>query len=143
MFEGHPPAAALFATNARYKRESYRGSEFAPRILAENGIQVVMKVQSMLLSSFFGDVFTCFYQSDHPVLNSRHLIYEAQQGYCYGLPENLALLSVTGTPATIIGQDHRVGFIKKGYDAGGFYAFDYYVVAMLTVDGCTRCHFVG
>ena len=43
----HPdntPAAALFATNARYKREAYRGSEFAPRILAENGIDVVMKV---------------------------------------------------------------------------------------------------
>lgn len=34
----------MFATNARYKREAYRGSEFAPRILAENGIDVVMKV---------------------------------------------------------------------------------------------------
>ena len=32
--------------NARYKRESYRGSEFAPKILAENGIRVVMKVGS-------------------------------------------------------------------------------------------------
>ena len=41
----HPPAAAIFATNARYKREAYRGSEFAPKILAENGIQVVMKVR--------------------------------------------------------------------------------------------------
>jgi hypothetical protein len=41
---GHTPAAALFATNARYKREAYRGSEFAPRVLAENGIDVVMKV---------------------------------------------------------------------------------------------------
>ena len=41
---GHPPAVALFATNARYKRESYRGSEFAPRILADNSLQVVMKV---------------------------------------------------------------------------------------------------
>ena len=28
----------------RYKREAYRGSEFAPRILAENGIRVVLKV---------------------------------------------------------------------------------------------------
>jgi hypothetical protein len=41
---GHTPAAALFATNARYKRESYRGSEFAARILTENEIDVVMKV---------------------------------------------------------------------------------------------------
>ena len=42
---GHPPAAALFATHGRYKREAYRGSEFAPRILAENGLQVVLKVR--------------------------------------------------------------------------------------------------
>jgi hypothetical protein len=46
---GHTPAAALFATNARYKREAYRGSEFAPRILAENGIDVVMKVCTFVL----------------------------------------------------------------------------------------------
>ncbi|KAI8973081.1 carbohydrate esterase family 9 protein [Trametes punicea] len=88
---GHPPAIALFATNARYKRESYRGSEFAPRILAENGLQVVMK-------------------SDHPVLNSRYLVYEAQQAHFYGLPHNLALASVTSTPAQVIGQEHRIGF---------------------------------
>ena len=41
---GRPPAIALFATQARYKREAYRGSEFAPRILADHGLQVVMKV---------------------------------------------------------------------------------------------------
>jgi hypothetical protein len=34
----------------RYKREAYRGSEFAPRILAEHGIKVVMKVRSYLFS---------------------------------------------------------------------------------------------
>lgn len=95
---GHTPAAALFATNARYKREAYRGSEFAPRILAENGIDVVMK-------------------SDHPVLNSRFLLYEAQQAYMYGLPANLALAAVTSTPARIMGQDHRIGFVREGYDA--------------------------
>ncbi|GLB37488.1 putative carbohydrate esterase family 9 protein [Lyophyllum shimeji] len=95
---GLTPAVALFATNARYKREAYRGSEFAPRILADNGLRVVMK-------------------SDHPVLNSRHLIYEAQQAHYYGLPDNLALAAVTSTPATVIGQDHRIGFIKEGYDA--------------------------
>ncbi|OJT03822.1 hypothetical protein TRAPUB_5511 [Trametes pubescens] len=54
---GKPPAAALFATHSRYKRESYRGSEFAPRILADAGIHVVMK-------------------SDHPVLDSRFLLFE-------------------------------------------------------------------
>ena len=46
---GAPPAVALFATFARYKREAYRGSEFAPRILADHGIQVVMKVLSLLV----------------------------------------------------------------------------------------------
>ncbi|KAG6903044.1 hypothetical protein C0995_007477 [Termitomyces sp. Mi166 len=96
---GLAPAVALFATNARYKREAYRGSEFAPRILADNGLKVVMK-------------------SDHPVLNSRHLVYEAQQAHYYGLVDNLALASVTSTPATVIGLDHRIGFIKQGYDAG-------------------------
>lgn len=95
---GHSPAVALFAANARYKREAYRGSEFAPRILAENDISVVMK-------------------SDHPVQNSRYLLYEAQQAHYYGLKANLALSSVTATPARIMGMDHRIGFIKEGYDA--------------------------
>ncbi|KAF8897048.1 hypothetical protein CPB84DRAFT_1781415 [Gymnopilus junonius] len=95
---GPTPAIALFATNARYKREAYRGSEFAPRVLAENGIRVVMK-------------------SDHPVLNSRFLLYEAQQAHYFGLPNNLALASVTSTPATVLGYDHRIGFIQPGYDA--------------------------
>ena len=43
---GHVPASAMFATNARFKRESFRASEFAPRILADNGLPVVMKVRS-------------------------------------------------------------------------------------------------
>ncbi|KAL1952082.1 hypothetical protein VTO73DRAFT_1231 [Trametes versicolor] len=95
---GHPPAIALFATNARYKREAYRGSEFAPKILADNGLQVVMK-------------------SDHNVLDSRFLLYEAQQAHYYGLPANLAFAAVTSTPARVMGQDHRIGYVSEGYDA--------------------------
>lgn len=95
---GNTPAIAVFATNARYKREAYRGSEFAPRILAENGIDVVMK-------------------SDHPVLNSRYLLYEAQQAHYYGLSPDLALSSITSVPARVLGLDHRIGFIREGYDA--------------------------
>ncbi|KAI0710591.1 carbohydrate esterase family 9 protein [Earliella scabrosa] len=95
---GRPPAAALFATVGGYKREAFRGSEFAPRILAENGLRVIMK-------------------SDHPVLDSRFLLWEAQQAYYYGLPYNLALASVTSTPASVLGQDHRIGYVKEGYDA--------------------------
>lgn len=44
LIVGGPPAVALFATNARYKREAYRGSEFAPAILSGYGLKVVMKV---------------------------------------------------------------------------------------------------
>ncbi|KAJ7678489.1 hypothetical protein B0H17DRAFT_1206732 [Mycena rosella] len=40
---GPTPAIALFATQGRYKREAYRGSEFAPRILAENDMTVLLK----------------------------------------------------------------------------------------------------
>lgn len=34
----------MFAAFARYKREAYRHSEFAPKILNDAGIKVVMKV---------------------------------------------------------------------------------------------------
>ncbi|ESK86843.1 carbohydrate esterase family 9 protein [Moniliophthora roreri MCA 2997] len=92
---GHAPGIAMFATTGRYKREAYRGSEFAPRVLADEGIDV----------------------SDHPVTNSRYLLHEAQQAFYYGLPASLALASVTTTPAKIAGLDHRVGKVKAGWDA--------------------------
>ncbi|KAF7330294.1 Carbohydrate esterase family 9 protein [Mycena venus] len=95
---GPTPAIAMFATNARYKREAYRHSEFAPRILADNGMTVIMK-------------------SDHSVMNSRYLMYEAQQAYFYGLPENLAIASVISKPAEVMGMGHRIGYIKEGWDA--------------------------
>ena len=41
---GGTPAVALFATKHRHKRESYRGSEFASRILADQNIPVIMEV---------------------------------------------------------------------------------------------------
>ncbi|KAJ8522890.1 hypothetical protein ONZ45_g603 [Pleurotus djamor] len=95
---GGTPSIALFAANARKKREAYRNSEFAPKILADSGVPVVMK-------------------SDHPVLNSRHLVYEAQQAHYYGLDTIKALQSVTTTPAKAAGLAHRLGYISTGYDA--------------------------
>ncbi|KAM0746981.1 composite domain of metallo-dependent hydrolase [Meredithblackwellia eburnea MCA 4105] len=92
------PAVAIFATNARYKREAWRGTEYAPRILSENNITVIMK-------------------SDHPVLDSRFLLFEAQQAHHFGLPVNLALASVTSSSATTAGFGHRLGFVRKNYDA--------------------------
>jgi hypothetical protein len=41
-------------------------------------------------------------------------MYEAQQAYYYGLPENLAIASVTSNAANAIGLDHRVGYVKEG-----------------------------
>ncbi|OCH88880.1 composite domain of metallo-dependent hydrolase [Obba rivulosa] len=94
----HPPAIAMFSTFARYKREAFRHSEFAPRILADNGIDVVMK-------------------SDHAAIVSRYLVNEAALAHYYGLPENIALASVISTPAKVLGLEHRIGYIKEGYDA--------------------------
>ncbi|KAF8161156.1 carbohydrate esterase family 9 protein [Crassisporium funariophilum] len=95
---GKTPAIALFATNSRYKREAYRASEFAPHILAQHGLTVLMK-------------------SDHPVMNSRYLLYEAQQAHYYGLAENLAIASVTSNSAEVMGMGHRIGYLQEGYDA--------------------------
>ncbi|THH10380.1 hypothetical protein EW145_g1372 [Phellinidium pouzarii] len=94
-----PPASAMFASFSRYKREAYRHSEFAPRILHDAGLKVVMK-------------------SDHSAIVSRYLLHEAQQAHYYGLPSNIALRSVISTPADVMGYDHRIGYIRAGYDAG-------------------------
>ncbi|KAF9225904.1 carbohydrate esterase family 9 protein [Gyrodon lividus] len=94
----HPPAVAVFAAFSRYKREGYRHSEFAPRVLNDDGLKVVMK-------------------SDHPAIQSRWLLHEAQQAHYYGLPENVALASVTTNAAEVLGLEHRLGYITGGYDA--------------------------
>lgn len=47
---GGTPAVAMFASAARFKRESYRGSQFAPRVLADEGIPVIMKVITVYFS---------------------------------------------------------------------------------------------
>ncbi|KAK4704844.1 hypothetical protein P7C70_g1364, partial [Phenoliferia sp. Uapishka_3] len=92
------PAVAIFATNARYKREAWRGSEYAAKILSENNITVIMK-------------------SDHPVLDSRFLLFEAQQAHHFGLPENLALASIITLSAKTAGFGHRLGLVRPGFDS--------------------------
>ena len=47
-------------------------------------------------------------------MNSRYLMFEAQQAHYYGLNRALALASVTSTPAKAAGMDHRVGTIAEG-----------------------------
>ncbi|KAI0307234.1 hypothetical protein B0F90DRAFT_1686479 [Multifurca ochricompacta] len=95
---GGPPAIALFSDYYRYKHESYRGSVHAPRILADHNFTVLLK-------------------TDHPALNGRYLLYEAQQAYHYGLPLELALASVTTAPAAVAGLSHRLGALRPGMDA--------------------------
>ncbi|KAI0251330.1 hypothetical protein BJV78DRAFT_1282605 [Lactifluus subvellereus] len=95
---GGPPAIALFSDYYRHKRESYRGSVHAPRVLADCNFTVILK-------------------TDHPELNGRYLLYEAQEAYHYGLPLELALASVTTAPAAVAGLSHRVGTLRPGMDA--------------------------
>ncbi|KAG8163405.1 hypothetical protein KVR01_006702 [Diaporthe batatas] len=95
---GRPPASAIFATNMYYKAEAYIGSEYAGKVLYEEGLTPV-------------------YVSDNPVLNAQHVIFEAAKGYKFGLPYHAALAGVTSEPADLLGLGKRLGKIKPGYDA--------------------------
>ncbi|KAI6157316.1 hypothetical protein BKA82DRAFT_4055541 [Pisolithus tinctorius] len=95
----HTPAIATFGSFARFKREGYRHSTYAPRVLHDAGFDVIMK-------------------SDTPAaVVARWLLHEAQQAYYYGLPENAAIASVTTAAAKVLGLDYRLGYVKEGYDA--------------------------
>ncbi|CAI4213309.1 unnamed protein product [Parascedosporium putredinis] len=93
-----PPALALFADNMWYKAEAYIGSEYAGKILYEQGL-------------------TPIYVSDNPVINAQHLILEAAKAHRYGLPYHVALASVTTAPAERLGLGSRLGKVKPGFDA--------------------------
>ncbi|GAA5972136.1 hypothetical protein JCM8115_007136 [Rhodotorula mucilaginosa] len=92
------PAVALFSLNGRYKREAWFGSEYAAKVLSAANVPVT-------------------FVSDHPVTDSRHLLYQAQQAHHYGLDADLALASIMSTPARIAGMSHRVGVLQPKYDA--------------------------
>ncbi|KAI2603167.1 uncharacterized protein GGS25DRAFT_510263 [Hypoxylon fragiforme] len=93
-----PPASALFADNMWYKAEAYIGSEYAGKVLYENGL-------------------TPIYVSDNPVLNAQHVVFEAAKAFGYGLPYHAALASVTTAPAERLGLGERLGKVKPGFDA--------------------------
>jgi len=44
-------------------------------------------------------------------------MFEAQQAHYFSLPSHLAIASVTSVAASVLGLDHRIGYIKQGYDA--------------------------
>ncbi|KAH6847765.1 hypothetical protein B0I37DRAFT_431575 [Chaetomium sp. MPI-CAGE-AT-0009] len=97
-YGGEPPASALFADNMWYKAEANVASEYAGKILYDNGL-------------------TPIYVSDNPVLNAQHVVFEAAKGYKYGLPYHVALAAVTTAPAERLGFGNRLGKIKPGFDA--------------------------
>ncbi|KAI6000811.1 hypothetical protein EDD15DRAFT_2362285 [Pisolithus albus] len=115
----HTPAIAMFGSFARFKREGYRHSTYAPRILHDAGVDVIMKASiGLFFAKHSTDSVFQFYQSDTPAaVASRWLLHDAQQAYYYGLPENAAIASVTTTAANLLGLDYRLGYIKEGYDA--------------------------
>ncbi|KAG0311785.1 hypothetical protein BGZ99_009899, partial [Dissophora globulifera] len=92
------PTIATFASHFGYKKEAFQSSVNSPKILADAGIPVVIK-------------------SDHPVVDSQHLAYQAAMAHHYGLTELQALAAVTSVPAKTMGQDHRIGKIAVGMDA--------------------------
>ncbi|KAF7731838.1 hypothetical protein EC973_007669 [Apophysomyces ossiformis] len=89
---------ATFADNWGFKQEAFRGTPHAPKILVDAGIPVALK-------------------SDHPVLNSQHLIFEAAKANHYGLSQQEAFKTVTSVPAAALGLGHRIGSLRVGYDA--------------------------
>ncbi|KAI0312575.1 carbohydrate esterase family 9 protein [Amylostereum chailletii] len=91
---GPTPAVAIFSSFSGYKREAYRSTSFAARLLADEDIRVTMK-------------------SDHSAIVSRYLLHEAQQAHHYGLADYTALSSVTSTAAGVLGLDHRIGYIQE------------------------------
>lgn len=48
---------------------------------------------------------------------SQYLLHQASTAHAFHLPENLALQSVTSVPAKSLEQDHRIGYVRTGYDA--------------------------
>ncbi|KAI8139957.1 hypothetical protein BJV82DRAFT_645934 [Fennellomyces sp. T-0311] len=89
---------ATFSDMWGYKHEAMDQNVNAPNILSDAGIPVAFK-------------------SDHPVMNARDLLHEAQKAYHYGFDEHKALAAVTSVPANALALGHRIGSIEPGKDA--------------------------
>jgi len=107
--------AAIFSDLWGYKLEAYWGSVHAPVILTNAGVNVALK-------------------TDHPVLYAKYFVFEAAKAFHYGLPEQLALATVTINPAKAIGLGDRIGSIEIGKD-GDIAVWDRYPFSVgATVD---------
>ncbi|KAK0112059.1 hypothetical protein ONS96_001319 [Cadophora gregata f. sp. sojae] len=91
---------ATFSEFGFYKKEADEANLWAGKILSDHGVPIA-------------------YKSDHvePETNAKYLLFQAATGHSFHLPELLALQSVTSVPAQSMQIDHRVGYVKPGYDA--------------------------
>ncbi|PLB50380.1 hypothetical protein P170DRAFT_454922 [Aspergillus steynii IBT 23096] len=91
---------ATFAENALFKAEAYGANLRGPKILDDHGVKVALK-------------------SDHTGEwnYAKDLIHQASVAHSFGLSEEKSLQSVTSVPARSIQQDHRIGYVRPGYDA--------------------------
>jgi hypothetical protein len=70
----------------------------APAILASHNFSVIMT-------------------TDRPIVNSRQLMDEARKAYHFGLDADIAMASVTSSPAEALGLGYRIGVLQEDYDA--------------------------
>lgn len=91
-------SVATFADHWGFKMEGYDASVLAPKILHENGVNLVLK-------------------TDHPVIHGYKLASEAGKAFHYGLNEVAAIASITSNAAKAAGLFHRLGSIEVGKDA--------------------------
>ncbi|KAH8802876.1 hypothetical protein F5884DRAFT_803522 [Xylogone sp. PMI_703] len=91
---------ATFAEFSLYKKEAFGANLWAGKILAEHGVPLA-------------------YKSDHvnSETSAKYLLYQAATAHSFHLSEKLALQSVTSVPAKSLQLDHRIGFVRPGYDA--------------------------
>ncbi|KAK8100621.1 carbohydrate esterase family 9 [Apiospora kogelbergensis] len=91
---------ATFAEIALYKQEAYYPNLYAGAILDKHGVPVA-------------------YKSDHffESTNAKYILSQAAVGHAFHLPAEKALQAVTSVPAKAIDMAHRVGYVRKGYDA--------------------------
>eukprot|EP00808_Paulinella_micropora_P001757 g39212.t1 len=89
---------ATFATLWGFTLEGYDASVYAPAALHEAGVNLVLK-------------------SDHPVLDSRFLIFEAAKAHRFSLPAQAAVASVTYNPAKALGLANRIGSVQERLEA--------------------------
>lgn len=89
---------ALFSDQFGFKFEARHATVHSPRLLDAQGVAVALK-------------------TDHPVINGRDLIYQAQKAAHWGLNPTSALRAVTSVPATAIGLGDRIGSLAPGKEA--------------------------